>query len=172
MGQQHGIGFDGFADDRPRAQLPTSVLDMVKPEHAEATSSQSVTLQLRWESALPIRVAEMKSAVVEPPTLANDGYCLAVYGIPGRHFAGDPKVLGDPLKKLAALKRDGKRDVKPSTVEVFQREDGLVIVYLFPLSAEITRNDQHVEFDAQIGRVVIAQSFDVDEMQFQGRLEL
>jgi hypothetical protein len=48
----------------------------------------------------------------------------------------------------------------------------LVIVYLFPLSAEITTSDQRIEFVAQIGRVGIAQSFDLAEMQFQGRLEL
>ena len=61
-----------------------------------------------------------------------------MYGVPGINFKADPKQLGDPLKKEAALKRDGQRDVKPTRVEVFQREDGLSVVYLFPLSAEIT----------------------------------
>jgi hypothetical protein len=48
----------------------------------------------------------------------------------------------------------------------------LVIVYLFPLSAEISPKDGRIEFNAQIGRLAFAQSFDLGEMQFQGKLEL
>ena len=87
-------------------------------------------------------------------------------------FKGDPKQLGAPLKKEAALKRAGKKDVKPSSVEVFQRADGLVVAYLFPLSAEITKTDGWVQFDAHIGRIVVSQSFDLAEMKFLGNLEL
>ena len=82
-----------------------------------------IALKLRWESALPVRIAELKSHVVEPPTLEGDGYRIAVYGIPGAGFKGDPKELGKPLKNLAALKREGKKDVRPVSVEVFQWEE-------------------------------------------------
>jgi hypothetical protein len=129
-------------------------------------------LIVRWESVLTIRAAGIKVGVVEPPTLEGDGYRIAVYGVPGGFYKKDPKSLGNPLKKEAALKRAGKKDVKPSSVEVFQREDGLVVVYLFPLSAEITRKDGLVEFVARIGRVGVAQQFNIDEMQFRGNLEL
>jgi hypothetical protein len=174
MGLPRGIGYDGFADDRPRPQLSKNPVDLVKPEKDLPLPSQTVTLQLRWESALPVRVAELKSRVLGPPTsaAAGDGYVMAVYGIPSANVKGDPKVLGDPLKGQAALKREGRKDVRPTSVEVFQGESGLVIVYLFPLSTEITRKDQRVEFDARIGRVGIAQSFNVEDMQFQGRLEM
>ncbi len=97
---------------------------------------------------------------------------MAVYGIPGGAFKGTPEKLGEPLKSLAFLKREGKKDVRPSSVEVFQRESGLIIVYLFPISAEITRTDGRIEFDAQIGRVSIAHSFPVSAMFFQNQLEL
>jgi hypothetical protein len=80
--------------------------------------------------------------------------------------------LGQPLKNLAALKREGKKDVRPVRVEVLQRENGAVVVYLFPLSAEISRKDRRIRFEARIGRIVIAQDFDLSEMEFQGRLEL
>ena len=46
------------------------------------------------------------------------------------------------------------------------------MVYLFPLSAEISRKDLQVEFEAQIGRIVVAQNFDLREMEFMGKLEL
>jgi hypothetical protein len=57
-------------------------------------------------------------------------------------------------------------------VEVFQRPEGLVVVYMFPASAEIGRGDKTFQFTAQIGRIAIAQSFATADMEFQGRLEL
>jgi hypothetical protein len=129
-------------------------------------------LQLRWESALPVRLAELKSHEVEPPTLESDGYRIAVYGIPKADIKGDPKELGKPLKGLAALKREAKKDVRPVSAEVFQTESGLVVVYLFPLSAEISKRDRRIQFEAQIGRIVIAQTFELSEMEFMGKLEL
>lgn len=57
-------------------------------------------------------------------------------------------------------------------MEVFQLENVLEIVYLFPLSAEITRQDRLVRFDAQIGRIVLSQTFDLSLMDFMGKLEL
>jgi hypothetical protein len=134
--------------------------------------AQPITLKLRWESALPIRLAELKSHEVEPPTLQDDGYSIAVYGIPGGDFKGDPTKLGEPLKSLATLKREGKKDVRPITVEVFLRENGVVVVYVFPLSAEIARKDGRIRFEAQIGRIVVAQDFELSEMEFVGKLEL
>jgi hypothetical protein len=133
---------------------------------------QSITLKLRWESALPIRLAELKSHEVEPPTLQGDGYSIAVYGVPGGDFKGDPTKLGEPLKSLAVLKREGKKDVRPIMVEVFLRENGVVVVYLFPLSAEISKKDARIRFEAQIGRIVLAQDFELSEMEFVGKLEL
>jgi len=129
-------------------------------------------LKLRWETALPVRLAELKSHELELPTLEGDGYRIAVYGVPGGVFKGDPKQLGEPLKKDAVLRRDGKKDVKPISAEVFQREDGLAIVYLFPLSAEITKKDLRIEFEARIGRVIVVQAFDLADMEFQGKIEL
>jgi len=114
----------------------------------------------------------LKAGELDPPTLDGEGYRLAVYGVPGPYFKGDPKKLGDPLRNEAALKREGKPDVKPSRVEVFQRQGSMVVVYLFPLSAEINKKDTLMEFNAQIGRIVVRQMFDVTEMRFQGNVEL
>jgi hypothetical protein len=168
MGQDHGVGFDGVD---AKGSKPT-VVDTLRGAVDPRRSGQPIQLIVRWESALPIRAAEIKAGIVEPPTLEGDGYRIAVYGVPGGYFKKDPKSLGNPLKKEAALKRAGKKDVKPSSVEVFQREDGLVVVYLFPLSAEITRKDGLVIFEARIGRIGVLQQFNINEMQFKGNLEL
>ena len=176
MGQPHGVGNEGVD---PKGSGPQDIAGDVeclyrarRRRSQRAVPAQPLTLRLCWESALPVRLAELKAHVVEPPTLEGDGYQIAVYGIPGPTFKEDPKKLGDPLKNTAALKREGKKDVKPVRVEVFQRQDGLVVVYLFPLSAEISKKDGQVQFEALIGRISVAHTFNLKEMEFLGKLEL
>jgi hypothetical protein len=173
MGQPRTVGNVGVDPKGSGPKVSPNVFTGPGGDDRGARSlSQSIILKLRWESALPIRLAELKSHEVEPPTLQGDGYSIAVYGIPGGDFKGDPAKLGEPLKSLAALKREGKKDVRPTAVDVFLRESGVVIVYMFPLSAEITRNDRRIQFEAQIGRIVFSQDFDLGEMEFAGKLEL
>jgi hypothetical protein len=173
MGQPQGVGNENVD---PKGSGPTLSPSIFAGRGGDDRSLRSfarpITLRLRWESALPVRLAELKSHEIEPPTLGGDGYYIAVYGIPGGDFKGDPKRLGDPLKNLAALKREGQKDVKPIRVEVFRRDTGVVVVYVFPLSAEITTKDQRIRFEAHIGRIVFAHAFELREMEFLGRLEL
>ena len=172
MGQPHGVGYDGV-DDKRRAKLPSNPSELlIKGTGPAQPAPQAPKLLLRWESALPVKAAELKARFVEPPTLSGEGYSIAVYGVPGSAFKGDPKSLGEPLKGLAYLRRDGKKDVKPSSVEVFERADGVVVAYLFPPSAEITPGDGRVEFVAQIGRLAFSQFFELAPMMFHGKLEM
>lgn len=173
MGQPRTVGNVGVD---PKGSGPKISPDVFSgpggDDRSPRSRPQPITLKLRWESALPIRLAELKSHEVEPPTLQGDGYSIAVYGVPGGDFKGDPTKLGEPLKSLAALKREGKKDVRPITAEVFLRENSVVVVYVFPLSAEISKRDRQIRFEAQIGRIVLAQDFDLSEMDFVGKLEL
>ncbi len=128
-------------------------------------------LTLRWESALPIRAAELKARDGSAFTIDEAHYAIAVYGVP-RHMSGeDSKNPVADLMKHGVLKREGKKDIKPSSVEVSLRDDGAVFLYLFPRSNEITKSDV-VEFDAQIGRVKVAGTFNIGEMMCEGKLEL
>ena len=173
MGLPRGIGNEGVDPEGSGPKVSPNILTGPGGgDRSPGSLPQSITLQLRWESALPVRLAELKLHEIEPPTLPGDGYSIAVYGIPGGGFKGTPEQLGQPLKNLAALKREGKKDVRPVRVEVFQREDGAVVVYLFPLSAEISKTDRRVQFEAQIGRIVLTQDFDLTEMEFLGKLQL
>jgi len=173
MGQPRGVGNEGVD---PKGSGPKVSPNVFSGPGGDDRSSRSlpqpITLRLRWESALPIQIAEMKAHEIEPPTLEGDGYRVAVYGIPGAGFRGTPEQLGEPLKSLAALKREGKKDVKPVSVEVFQREENVVVVYRFPLSAEITTKDGRIQFYAHIGRIVFTETFDLNEMEYMGKLEL
>ncbi len=173
MGQPRGIGNDGVD---PKGSGPTVSPNVFTGPGGDDRSPRSlprpIMLQVRWESSLPVRLAELKAHEFEPPTLEGEGYRIAVYGIPGSHFSGDPEKLGAPLKSMAALKRAGKKDVRPVSVEVFQRENDVVVVYLFPLFAEITKRDVEIRFEAQIGRIVVAETFELSEMEFMGNLAL
>lgn len=176
MGQPTGLGYDGVDPNRKKVNLPSKPTDLVLPESDDArrlrSSIPGIIVKLRWESALPVRLAELKAHQIDPPSLEGDGYRLAVYGLPGGYLKGDPQKLGAPLKDEAFLRREGKKDVKPVRVEAFQQPDGWAVVYLFPLSAEISPKDTQIQFGATIGRLVILQPFDLKDMVFDGKLEL
>jgi hypothetical protein len=127
---------------------------------------------LRWESAMPVRTAELKVHDNDAPTLDDQHYAIAVYGIPDRFLNGETKRLADQLKGKASIRRDGKKDFKPSSVEVIQRPDGAVVVYLFSMTNEITKGDRRLEFDADVGDLELTQSFFTEDMVWQGKLEL
>ncbi len=133
---------------------------------------QMPTLTLRWVSALPVSSAEMIAREMNAPAVDEDHYAIAVYGLPSRIIHGDPDNLGAELKNRAAIKREGKKDMKPSSVEVLMHDEGPVILYLFPRSNEITRKDKLLEFNAEIGRLKLTQNFLPDEMVYQGKMEL
>jgi hypothetical protein len=127
------------------------------------------SVMVRWESASPVRLAESKIRQADVPAWQGDYYAIAVYDIP-RPFGWN---LANQLKGVAFLKRDKKKDLRPSRVEVFPKEDGLMtVVYLFPRSIEITKKDRSVGFVAQIGRLFVYQNFFPEDMQVQGELQL
>jgi hypothetical protein len=138
----------------------------------DASSQEAPMLKLRWESAQPIREAELKARDTAAPTIDEGYYAVAVYGVPRRMINGDSKKVADEFKKQAALKRDAKKDLKPSSVQVIERDDGPVIVYLFPRTKEITAEDRRIEFNAKIGRLDFSEPFFTEDMKYQGKLEL
>ncbi len=173
MGQPRGVGHDGIDPKGTGPKVSANIFSGAGGDDRSLRSrARPLKLTLRWESAAPVRIAEMKSPALESAALDADGYQIAVYNIPGSNVSGTPEKLGDPLKKTAALKREGKKDIRPDKVEVLQRADGIAVVYVFPLSAEISRTDGTVLFEAQIGRISLSQSFDLRDMDFLGKLEL
>jgi len=144
-----------------------------KSETTAPANAKPPTLTLRWESALPVREAELKARDIAAPTLDDeDHYAIAVYGIPRGMLKDDSKVMTDELKRQALLKREGKKDTKPSSVEILLRDDGPVVLYLFPKSAEFDWRDHKIEFDAQMPGLKFTQAFSFDDMTFHGKLEL
>ena len=141
------------------------------PDNGKSPTVEIPKLTLRWASALPVGSAELIAREVNAPAVDEDHYAIAVYGLPARWMQGDPDRLGGELARSAVLKRENKKDIKASSAEVLMRDDGPVILYLFPRT-EISRNDPQVEFEAAIGRLKIDQAFVPGEMIYQGKLEL
>jgi hypothetical protein len=138
-------------------------------ELARRLRSDLPIVAVRWESALPVRAAEKITGAAGLPAWQGDYYAISVHNVtpPFRWN------LANELKDIAFLKRDKKKDLKPSRVEIERHDDGLMtVVYLFPRSAGITIKDSNVRFIAQIGRMFISQFFFPEEMQFQGKPEL
>lgn len=168
MGQPHGVGYDGIDERRTRPNLGNLLGQGASPS---TVTLPTIKLLVRWESAFPVRAAELKMHE-DLPTTSDDGYTIAVYGVPITEVKRDPKTVGDAYKGLAFLRREGKKDVKPMSAEVFTLEHVIVVVYKFPMSAEITKKDGKIEFSALIGRLQATQEFDVGDMDFLGKLEL
>jgi len=159
------IGIGGIGIGRSRRQGGE---DGGKP----ASPDQPATLTLRWESALPMREAELKARDTGAPEVGDDYYAIAVYGIPRGAVSDDSKERQGELKKLAVLKREGKKDLRPTRVDILLRDSGPVVVYLFAKSAEFTWRDHGFTFEAQISRLKFSQAFSADDMTFHGKLEL
>ncbi len=131
------------------------------------------SLIVRWESALPVREAELKARFLTAPTLDDeDHYAIAVYGVPNALLHDDSKAVAEGLRHQALLKREGKQDTKPSSVTVLLRDDGPVVLYLFPKSAAFDWRDHKITFDAQVTTLKFTQEFSFDDMTFHGKLEL
>ena len=157
----HGVGLAGLGVLGPRRQA-----EALERAHYKPTPNAVV---VRWESALPVRAAEQKVGETGVPSVDSDHYAIVVYDIltPKRYN------LARELRGVAFLKRDNKKDLKPSHVDILRQDNGTAtIVYLFPPRAEITKKDMRLLFTPQIRRLFVSQFFYTDQMLIQGQLEL
>jgi len=127
------------------------------------------TVVVRWESALPVRAALKKAGETGGPKLDDDHYAIVIHDIPN---TGRPNVDRE-LKNIAFLKRDKMQNLRPSSVEILEGNDGMeTVVYLFPRTVEISKRDGWLQFVAQIGRLFVTLNFYPGDMQIRGELEL
>jgi hypothetical protein len=153
------------------ALTPSALLGPVQPGKRRAKLGGAVTLEIRWESALPVRAAEAKTHDTDAPDWEGDLYAISVYDVPGLDI--NEKKLADELKRVASLMREGKKDLKPARVDLLPQVGGLTtVVYFFSRTEEITMDDKRIEFAALLGRLSLTQYFFTDQMQFRGKLEL
>ncbi len=128
-------------------------------------------LEIRWESARPVRAAEVQIHEEDSPEIQSNTYVIAVYDVPGLDIA--MKTLPADLQRVATLSREGKKDLKPLEVDLLPQANGLTtVVYMFPQSDPITLEDRRVTFTAVFDHLSVAQYFYMHDMQIGGKLEL
>jgi hypothetical protein len=130
------------------------------------------TLTLRWESALPMRVAQIKSGNVNAPVMDDDHFAIAVYGLPDHVLGNDPTTFSARLKPEGSLKREGKKNITATEITMLPRDNGSIIVFYFPKKQEISLKDNDIDFSGRVGPIEFEQSFSIGDMVFAGKLEL
>ena len=135
-------------------------------------------LVVQWRSALPMRQAIVRGRIGEGGALDSagrqllaqrpTGYFIVVAGLPRPFARLDPAAL----MAGARLERPGKRPILPIEAAAEPEGNGAVILYLFPRGDAITLADEQVEFVTEIAEASIERTFELEDMVFNGRLEL
>lgn len=144
-------------------------------------AEQGPTVTVQWASALPVRLAEAKSAggAADPAALKPlNEYIIAVIGFPKSGFEpggstgsnSDDADLADHLKVITVL-LFGQQRLNPSKVELNQGRDGQTIFH-FEKSEPITIHDKDAEFRVTSDRMEIKKKFALKDMEYQGKLDL
>jgi len=126
---------------------------------------------VRWESALPVREAQLK---LHQEVVGADEpyYAIAILGLPSRIANRDPQELKSRLLSDTYLKPKGKKKIELADVKVLTRDDNPVLLLLFPKSQEITAGEKEVEFSTHVARMEIKEKFPLEDMTFDGKLQL
>jgi hypothetical protein len=136
------------------------------------SGARKEVVDVRWESAAPVRAAEVLAGETAAPSWEGEFIAIAVYDVPGV-TPSSSRMLRATLKQVTVLKCAGRKDLKPERVELALRAGNrATILCLFPRSPEFAADDRRIEFVTQIGRVQVDQHFATGEMWFQGKLEL
>jgi hypothetical protein len=130
---------------------------------------------VRWESALPIRLALKKE-----DERRLDQYLITVTGFPetGRRQpdGGAQPVSAQAqnrMKESARLERKGKDPIPASSAEMAETGGARIMQFTFRAGVDpIQAQDKEVQFVASIGPMQIKAKFTLKEMVYEGKLEL
>jgi hypothetical protein len=131
-----------------------------------APSAISTPVTVRWESALPVRQAEIKlhqdAQNAEEPV-----YVIAILGLPREIEIYNPQKL----RSRAFLKVKGRKRIAAGDVKIVMSEDKPVVLLFFPKTQRIVAADKEIEFTIN-GVLELRQKFTLKEMIYLSDLEL
>jgi hypothetical protein len=160
-------------------------------------TAPAMKLTIRWESAVPVKAAEMKVQYGDSMPAkgdkgytidqAQDSYVISVTGLRtgggrGRRQGGSDDAasggdqrssadrMKDTLMSSTQLFRKGKDPIAPLDVKMNTTTN--VVVFVFPKTDAISDDDKEVEFRTMVGRVQVKEKFSLKDMHFAGKLEL
>ncbi|MFL6352164.1 MAG: hypothetical protein ACJ74Z_09985 [Bryobacteraceae bacterium] len=143
-------------------------------------SAPKLPVTVRWESALPVRQALLRSRLGDQLSEARDpkenlnqaerDYVITVIGLITSNQSRDRERVQKELTGAARLVRAGKAPIRPESVSV----DASVgaIQFFFPKTNPISLDDKEVTFELQFGSIKVAKKFRLKAMTYKGRLEL
>jgi hypothetical protein len=139
----------------------------------------SMTVHVRWQSALPIRQALVVNKLGHEKADSDQAkqfvgqtipyYVVAVVGLPVNMTA---RIPDDQLAELAKTATLVRKDKDPIAAESAQKMPGEGVAFLFPKTAAITLDDKEVEFVSKVGRLEVKRKFKLKEMVLADKLEL
>ena len=134
---------------------------------------KDATLRLTWLTALPIKQAVLRERMDEGGVLAESAkeimstqeqyYAVGITGLPA-----------DMAQKLteAALRVPDKEEIKPARGDFQPRGATVDVMILFSRAKPVTAEDKEVEVILKLDGVEIGKKFPLNEMVFNGKLEL
>jgi len=147
---------------------------------AEPTPPMGTPVVVEWESAVPVRLAELKlkagdsqpsQADVEQAKRPVDSYMIALIGVPGPAQPGDEKEL----VAAATITPKNKQAIQATSVKEQPMSGGTrAIIFAFPKTQPITEADKTVQFRMVKGALPteVKQNFKLKDMHYDGKLAL
>jgi hypothetical protein len=147
-------------------------------------SAPKLPVTVRWDSALPVREALLRSRSSDHLSSSEDAkdnvdkslnepeknYIITVIGLLTNDQARDRERVRKELIGAAKLIRMRKAPVRPENVEL-DASAGAIQVF-FPRTDPIRLTDKEVTFQIQFGSIRVEKNFRLKAMTYKGKLEL
>lgn len=149
----------------------------------DAPVEQGLPVMIRWQTALPLRQAQMrakygKEAATAPGAkkiLDQDPavYVISVMEIPGALVTlGGAESARHSIQDQTTLTARGKPALHPETVEFVPGEGNVEVLLAFPKTSPFTLADQEIDLVSRIGTADLKYRFRLKDMVVHGKLEL
>ena len=146
-------------------------------------SLQQIPVIVRWQSALPLRQAQMrekygKEAATSPEAqkfLTDEPsiYVVTISGLAGSLVsAGGGDQARQNIAEKSTLTVKGRQPLHAIDVDFLPVGSTVDVLIGFPRSTGITLEDQEVELASEIGRATVRYKFKLKDMVVRGKLEL
>jgi len=146
-------------------------------------SQVGVPVIVRWQSALPLRQAQMLGKYGDNVAISPEAqkfltdepsiYVIAVSGLAGSIVsAGGGDQAKQSIVEKSTLTVRGKKPLHPIAVDFLAVGSTVDVLIGFPRAMRITLEDQEVELASEIGRATVRYKFKLKDMVVRGKLEL
>ena len=146
-------------------------------------SQVAVPVIVRWQSALPLRQAQMLAKYGDSVAISPEAqkfltdepaiYVVAISGLGGSIVsAGGGDQARQSIAQKSTLTVRGKPPLHPIDVDFLAVGSTVDVLIGFPRTTRITLEDQEVDLASEIGRASVRYKFKLKDMVVRGKLEL